>query len=239
MQFLLLGMLALIALLFLIELKRGPHAGIWMRRARIAIGVLVLAVAAGLFMRGLAQPASVLALLGFWLISARGSGVLGLPGGSKTPGQSSEIYTDTLKVALDHDTGELTGYVIKGPFAGEAIESLSAADLIDLWQLCARDDPQSAQVIEALLNSKHPDWRTWSGGHDGDQHANAHAPRPDGVMSRDQAFQVLGLKAGASESEIRAAHRELMQKVHPDRGGSTILAAQINQAKDVLLGEGA
>ena len=163
----------------------------------------------------------------------------GLPGGAKTPGQTSQIHTAYLEVALDHDTGELTGQVIKGAFAGRALETLTGADLIDLWQVAARDDPPSAQVIEAVLDRQHPDWRDWSGdsGAGGGAHANTgSAPGGDGNYSRAQAYEVLGLTPGAKELEIRAAHRDLMQKVHPDHGGSTVLAAQINQAKDVFVG---
>ena len=54
-------------------------------------------------------------------------------------------------------------------------------------------------------------------------------------LSRRQALNVLGLEEGASEDEIVEAHRRLMQKLHPDRGGSSFLAAQINRAKDTLL----
>jgi hypothetical protein len=62
----------------------------------------------------------------------------------------------------------------------------------------------------------------------------ASTPR-SGTMTRTEAYEVLGLKPGASEAQIRAAHLGLMRGVHPDHGGSDWLAARINQARDVLL----
>jgi len=63
-------------------------------------------------------------------------------------------------------------------------------------------------------------------------------PRPIRVtLEREEAYKVLGLKPGASREAIKAAHRRLMQRVHPDHGGSDELAARVNKAKDLLLGD--
>ncbi|HEY8289769.1 MAG TPA: hypothetical protein VIG49_10905 [Acetobacteraceae bacterium] len=76
-------------------------------------------------------------------------------------------------------------------------------------------------------------WQAWRR----PQQPNAPPPRPStGPMTRDEAFQVLGLRPGASEADIRSAHRRLMRAAHPDGGGSDWVAARVNQARDVLLG---
>lgn len=62
------------------------------------------------------------------------------------------------------------------------------------------------------------------------------ARRSGGVMSRQEAYEVLGLRPGATETDIRDAHRRLMRGAHPDAGGSDWLAARVNQARDILLG---
>jgi glucan phosphoethanolaminetransferase (alkaline phosphatase superfamily) len=69
------------------------------------------------------------------------------------------------------------------------------------------------------------------------QHQQAQTPPPGKqAMSPDEAREVLGLKPGHTKDDVIQAHRRMMQKVHPDRGGSDYLAAQINKAKDTLLG---
>jgi hypothetical protein len=131
---------------------------------------------------------------------------------------------------LDHDTGEMRGRVLKGLFADRNIESLTPADMALLWQDCRNTDPQSAQIIEAYLDRDHPTWRE-----DVARGESKMGRGPGGPMRPKEAFEILGLAPDASEDEIRSAHRDLMLKLHPDRGGSTYLAAKINEAKDVAL----
>ena len=76
-------------------------------------------------------------------------------------------------------------------------------------------------------------WQAARGRHVG---GSGTSHRSSNLMSRDEAYQVLGLQAGASKAEIRDAHRRLMRGAHPDAGGSNWLAARINQARDILLG---
>jgi hypothetical protein len=87
-------------------------------------------------------------------------------------------------------------------------------------------------VVWALLQGA----RLWPAGRpdDGTREAPRYQP-PTGTMSRTEALRVLGLPDGASEDDIRAAHRKLIMSNHPDKGGSDYLASKINEAKDVLL----
>jgi len=142
------------------------------------------------------------------------------------------VTTEHLEVKLDHDTGDISGRVSTGFFAGRRLEDLSPMQLAYLWQDCRFADPQSGQIIETYLDRVHPSWREDLARAEGE-----HSSGPGGKMTREQALEILGLEPGATEAEIRRAHRELMMKLHPDRGGSTFLAAKINEAKDVLLGK--
>jgi hypothetical protein len=154
--------------------------------------------------------------------------------GGPTLGGSSDIETQWLRMSLDHDTGAMDGIVLKGARRGRGLRDLPLETLRELYIDCRVEDPDSAALLEAYLDRVHPEWR--GEGAEAQTQANA-APASSGAMSRDEALNLLGLKAGASETEIRDAHRRLMKLVHPDRGGSPYLAAKINQAKDFLLGK--
>lgn len=227
---------------YLAVILAGLALAIWVMKAFTAASPAVLAkrlrmgggLAAGLVggilaLRGNLAVAVPLFSLAGWLIWGNNlpwKQSPQVPDKSKT----STVRTDTLEMQLDHGSGAMQGRVLKGFFAGRAIESLRPVELAHLWQDCRFADPQSAQVIEAYLDRIHPTWR------EDLARAEAEAPKgPDGRMSRSEAFDILGLKEGASPEAIREAHRKLMLKMHPDRGGSTYLAAKINEAKDVAL----
>lgn len=149
-------------------------------------------------------------------------------------GQSSDVETAYLKMSLDHDSGAIDGEVLRGTFCGRRLGSLNLTDLLALLDECDREDRESLPLLEAYLDRAHPDWREeadFEGGRRG-----ARPRKGDEPMMVEEAWGVLGLAPGASEKEIKVAHRRLMKKLHPDQGGSTYLATKINQAKDVLLG---
>ena len=147
-----------------------------------------------------------------------------------SPGQSSDVETEYLRMVLDHDSGEMTGTVLKGDFAGRDLGGLGLDQLLDLFETCLAADEKSAQVLEAFLDrSHHTEWRDAMDSRQGG--GNRGAP-----MTNDEARDILGVGPDAGDAEIKVAHRALMKQNHPDHGGSTYLAAKINQAKDLLLG---
>lgn len=151
------------------------------------------------------------------------------PAGASGSGQSS-VRTRFLDMELDHATGQLHGEVLEGRFRGRRLGELTLAELATLWREC-RQDQQSQAVLESYLDRYQPNWREQAAGDSG-----AQGPGNAG-MSAEEACATLGIRPGASPEEIRTAHRRLMQRVHPDHGGSDVLAARVNEAKRVLLGE--
>ena len=195
---------------------------------KLAGGALI-ALSGLLALRGMMTYAVPLFALGLGMLGQSAAFPNGFPWARKSTGQKSRVATAILAMELDHDSGKMTGQVLSGPFKGARLEEMDPNDLQSLYNHCARASDQSVSLLEAWLDRNNPAWRdTWKG-------ADKARQSNSGTMSRDEAFAVLGLKAGATNDDIRNAHRRLMKDFHPDRGGSDYLAAKINQAKDILL----
>jgi hypothetical protein len=151
----------------------------------------------------------------------------------KSPGRRSTVRTAALEMELDHDSGELAGSVLAGNFEGRRLDELDLPDLLDLSKELSADE-ESLRLLETYLDSRFPIWRDHMETEPGDRQA---PPPTSGGMTKQEAYEILGLEAGASAADIRKAHRRLMQRLHPDVGGSSFLAARINEAKDVLLSD--
>lgn len=167
-------------------------------------------------------------------------GALGGLGGGDAGGQRSTIRTRFLEMTLDHANGDLEGLVLEGEAQGQRLSALALDQLLRLLARYRGEDGQSAALLEAYLDrTQGADWRQPDEGGEGrgGHREGGQAPPGAGGMNRDEALAILGLAPGADEAAIRDAHRRLMQRLHPDRGGSDYLAAKLNEAKRVLLGD--
>lgn len=151
-----------------------------------------------------------------------------LGGQSPSAGQSSTVESAILRMQLDHDSGELQGEVLRGKYQGWRLADMNREQLLELLAYCRREDSDSAQLLDSYLQRRFPGEAPFE--------ETGSSTGSSSNVDRKEALAILGLSEGASEEDIIAAHRRLMQKLHPDRGGNDYLAAKINQAKDLLLG---
>ncbi len=228
-----LGLLAVVLLWWQGRAYGKASPQVMARAARQAGGIMALAAAGLLMLRGRIEFALPLGALGAGLLGVRG---FGMPDWARrttaTPGAQSRVRSALLEMMLDHDTGALKGIVLAGAFEGRDLDGLDEAELARLAQSCRQQDEDGLRLLEAYLDRRFPGRREAA---QADAHARPGPPAQPGAMSEQEAYEVLGLAAGSGEDEIRGAHRALMKKLHPDQGGSTYLAARVNQAKDVLL----
>lgn len=228
MGFVFLGAIVLVLLIWALHgfAKADPRKLVPIMRTSGGIGAL--AGAAFLAVRGqvgLALPLGVagLSLLG-WLPGAASFGRRT----QRTTGQVSRVRTQFVEMELDHDSGAMRGRIVAGRHEGVPLEAL---DIATLAAFAAEIDDESRALLAAYLDRREPGWR---------EHAQADAATGPGAarsakMTEQEAYEILGLQPGASVQDIGRAHRALMKKLHPDQGGSTYLAARVNEAKDVLL----
>jgi DnaJ domain len=173
--------------------------------------------------------------LGAWLLGMRNGSLLRLFKSSSRPGKQkvSCVRSAMIEMELDHDSGKMRGTVLAGPDEGKSLDAMTRPQCEALHDLCCRDDPEGARLMEAYLDRRFAGWRAAA---QNQRHpGRGRAGRRAGTMSEDEAYEVLGLQKGASDEEVARSHRSLMKKLHPDHGGSTDLAARANEAKDVLM----
>jgi hypothetical protein len=238
-----LGIAALVGLLVLMQgfVSADPASlAVTLRRAgaaalmalavvMLATGRILLAIPFFIFALTVAGPTAgryarwVKPFLGRWG---------GLFGAAPRVGRArSTVRSAALEMDLDQISGVLSGRVLAGRFEGRELARLSIEELLMLWREIG-SDLESRSLLEAYLDRRVPLWRQHA--QDDPAARQRGAARP-GAMTDEEAHQILGLRPGATQAEIREAHRRLMKAVHPDMGGSTFLAAKINEAKDRLV----
>ena len=142
---------------------------------------------------------------------------------------TSETETGELKMVLDHNTQEISGTVLKGSFAGQTLSSLSKEDLLSLY--AELEEEQSIRLLSTFINRYHPDIEMDTAGEDKEVKSESDS------MDHAKARAILGVAENATREEIVGAYKRLIQHLHPDRGGSSYLASELNEAKNVLLGD--
>jgi len=228
MPTLIIGALVLVAALWLLGKISKADPRIAARVVKASGGILTLALAAFLFLRGEIGIAIPVGLFGLGLLGWMPFGPAGFTDRvRKSGGQISRVRSAFLEMELDHDSGAMRGRFIAGRHQGAALDALEIGALITAL---SEIDEDSRSLLAAYLDRRQPRWRE-------DAQGNAAAGRAapsSGKMTEEEAYQILGLQPGASGSDIARAHRTLMKKLHPDQGGSTYLAARVNEAREVL-----
>src|SRR5438132_5353114 len=153
------------------------------------------------------------------------------PAAKAVAARRSTVRTAALEMDLDHDSGKLEGLVLAGHYEGKMLGAMGIADLRQLHTEL-RSDPESRQLLETYLDGRFPIWRKDA---QPDRGEGLGVAPGAGAMTKEEAYKILGLEAGAAAADIRKAHRRLMQRLNTDVGGTSVLAARINEAKDVLL----
>jgi len=237
---LLLGLAAGLFLFFQWLFRQPPRVRWQWLAVLLALGLLVLVLTgrahwlAAVFAALLPFVRGLLRLLGGIPVPLLQRVLAGMGAAKSRPepssGQTSTVQSKYIRMTLNHDSGDINGEVLVGQFKGSMLDKLNLEALLQLLREC-QDDEESVALLQAYLDRVYAD--TWQ------QQASAQgqqrAASEPGEMSREEALQVLGLSSDAGEAEIVDAHRRLMQKLHPDRGGSAYLAAMINLAKATLL----
>jgi hypothetical protein len=229
MATLIFGVLILVAALWVLGVISKIDPKIGARVLKASGGLIALGLAVFLGLRGEVGVAIPLGAVGLGLLGWMPFGPAGFSARTqKSSGKTSRVRTAYFEMELDHDSGTMNGRIVAGAHQGATLESLDVKTLVGMLN---EIDEESRALLVAYLDRRDAGWSEHAQG-------DAAAGRPtasSGKMSEQEAYQILGLQAGASADAIGHAHRTLMKKFHPDQGGSTYLAARINEAKETLL----
>lgn len=229
----LIGFFTLIVALFALNAYTRTSPAVLAQLVRRGGGFLLMALGGLLLARGRLDFGLALVGLGLWLMGLRGPGGLGNAGAGGAG--VSRVRSAMIEMELDHSTGAIRGMILAGKDEGKRLDALTRPALLELYGVCLRDDPDGARLLEAYLDRRFAGWRaTGDANRDPGGGGEARARRT-GTITEDEAYEILGLKKGAAAADIARAHRDLMKKLHPDLGGTTDLAARVNEAKEVLM----
>jgi hypothetical protein len=222
------GFVVLVLVLWVINVISKVDPKIGARALKAGGGVIALGFAVFLGLRGEIGVAIPLGVFGLGLLGWLPFGASSFSSRTqKSGGQTSQVRSAYLEMQLDHDTGAMRGRIVAGRHQGVELERLDVKTLVGLL---SEFDEESRALLMAYLDRRDPGWS---------EHAQGDAATgrsaASGKMSEQEAYQFLGLEPGAGAEAITRAHRTLMKKLHPDQGGSTYLAARINEAKEILL----
>ncbi len=239
------GVLALTVLVVLLR-SLWIRSGMSTRQAVITIGVALLVVAIlaltatgrlNWIVTALAVVIGLTRWIGggarwlVWLRALRGSATHAGASGSRPNAAAGSGTTSTespfFRMTLHHASGHMDGEIRQGRHKGRFLSELGLAELVAL--IGDVQDYDSQRLLASYLDHQYPDWRA-------DRNRAGQTSMP--AMDRREALEALGLSEGASRDEIVSAHRRLIQRLHPDRGGSTYLATLLNRAKDILINDG-
>jgi hypothetical protein len=225
---LLFGLVVLVLALWALNVISKVDPKVGARVLKAGGGMLAIGFAAFLGLRGEIGVAIPLGAFGLGLLGWLPFGASGFAARTqKSTGQVSRVRTQYFEMELEHDTGVMRGRVTDGAHQGAELGDLDVKTLV---AMLAEVDEESRALLIAYLDRRDAGWSEHA---EGDA-ASRRSTASSGKMTEEEAYQILGLERGASADAITRAHRTLMKKLHPDQGGSTYLAARVNEAKEIL-----
>lgn len=204
------------------------RAFLWRSAFWLVLGASVMLVATGrMHWLGAGLAMLVPVLKGTFAVGLRALPFLQILSRFKT--SPSQFRTKSLLVTVNFSTKEMDGEVLKGEFSGRHLSQLSTVELQNLLEEFKQSDRESYVLLQTYLLRN-----TQDGSNQGSSDKSYQASNMSD-LSEKEAYEILGLEPNAAKEDIIKAHKRLIQRLHPDRGGSDYLAAKINAAKDKLV----